>query len=215
MKRPMSASATLAFCAAAGLTLTGCTQYGPPGDRGGRVDPGNTVAYEYRDPAAPTADLRQFAGEAVEQIALQIADTPEITSSPTKVVIALGAITNRTNTPTNDFIAVRRRVFTGLVNSVARQHADIIEQPEIMQGQLDRYAPRNTDPVDENLGQTGEIGRYDPNLIYVLQGEFGELQRLRGQVSDYYFDFTLTNLKSGKIVMAVENRDGLKIDRRR
>lgn len=186
-----------------GVALGGCAQYGPAGNRGGRVDPSDTVSYEYRDKAAPTADLRQFAGQATEQIAQRIADVPEIAGSPTKVVIALGAITNRTNTPTADFVTIRRKVFTGLVNSSVRKYADIVEQPEIMKTQLERYA----------AGTQSQPGTYDPGITYLLQGEFGELNRLNGQVSDYYFDFTLTNLRTGQIVTAIES-DGLKIDRR-
>jgi hypothetical protein len=202
-RRPLLLASSLTVPAL--LLASGCAQNGPSGNRGGRVDPGDTVSYEYRDKAAPTADLRQFAGQATEQIAQRLSDVPEIAGSPTKVVIALGAITNRTNTPTSDFVTIRRKVFTGLVNSSVRRYADIIEQPEIMQGQLDRYA--------SNDGTGTQPGKYDPSILYVLQGEFGELQRLNGQVSDYYFDFTLTNLRTGKIVTAIES-DGLKIDRR-
>ena len=52
--------------------------------------------------------------------------------------------------------------------------------------------------LDRVVGAAGTTARYDPELTYVLQGDF--LEAGRGPRRQYYFDFKLTNVASRKIV---------------
>lgn len=170
--------------------LAGCQQQPKQGPTGvTRSD--ERIYGETRDPAADTVTLTEFSNRVSQAIVSRISGIPEITQSPTKVVIMVGGIENRSNTPQSDFDQIRRRVFAGLVNSnIVRQHADIVEAPEIMDAQRAR------------LGGAPGMGRYDPNLTFILNGFFSEQSRLGGGVSNYYLDMTLTNLGSGQILFA-------------
>ncbi len=154
---------------------------------------------ETRDPAADTVTLTDFSNRVSQAVVGRIAGIEEIRNSPSKVVIQVGAIVNRSRTPVNDFDQIRRRVFAGLVNSdIVRRFADIVEAPEIMDAQRARLAPGGVN--------TAGMGRYDPNTTYVLQGFFSEQERNQGSVSNYYLEMSLTNLASGRIVF-VEQYD--------
>lgn len=187
---------TIALAAAcgSGLVLAACSNPGPAprGNTGGRIDPYRSTSVDAQSGAANTVDLLQFSDAVGRAIALRIADVDEIEQSPEKVVIEMGGIENKTYTPTSDFEIMRRRVFTGLVNTnaVARL-ADIVEAPETMDAQRGRFA--------NDFGQTD---RYGTRQTYLLQGYFGELTRGGGAQSNYYYEMTLTNLQSRRIIFA-------------
>ncbi len=176
---------------AAPLAMAGCQSNPRPGPTGvTRSD--ERIYGETRDPAADTVTLTDFSNRVSQALAMRISSIDEIKNSPTKVVVQLGGIDNRTRTPTNDYEQIRRRVFAGLVNSdYVRRYADIVESPEILDAQRARLV--------NNQGG-GTAGRYDPNLVYVLQGYFGEQVRLGGGVSNYYLEMSLTNLNTGRML---------------
>ena len=167
----------------------GCHSSPPPMTGVTRSD--ERIYGETRDPAADTVTLTDFSNRVSQAIAMRISSMPSIQQSPTKVVIQLGGMENRSRTPVSDFEQIRRRVFAGLVNSdIVRRYADIVESPEILDAQRQRLA---------GGAGVGTAGRYDPNINYVLQGFFSEQERLRGGVSNYYLEMSLTNLQTGRI----------------
>lgn len=185
---------------AAGCNNGQTTAPPPRGDPGGRIDPYRSTDIDAGSARASTVDLLEFSDRVAESIAGRIASIPEIAASSERVVIEMGAIENHTQTPSSDFAIMRRRVFAGLVNSsVVRPFADILEAPEITDRQRDRFA-----------ASPGDTDRYDTNATYLLQGYFGELSRGSGLQSNYYYEMTLTNLQSRRIVF-VEQFDSKQI----
>ena len=190
----------------AGMTAAlggGCANNGPSGAGGGITSSSNRTPGMYKAPEAETTQLLQFADQVSEALSARINSIPDITdTSKPKVVIALGNIDNTTRTPSRDFAAIRRRVFTRLVNSNLRQHADIIENLEIMDAQNERFAqPSGPDRLDEgNSGGPARVARWNRDRTYIINGTFSEL--LRGDVSTYLFDMTLTQLSTGRIEFA-------------
>lgn len=179
------------------LALAACeTGPAPRGNTGGRVDPYRSTDIDARSGGANTVDLLQFSDSVGRALAARIANVDEIANSPERVVIEMGDIENKTYTPTSDFEIVRRRVFASLVNNgpVSRL-ADIVEAPEVMDAQRDRFA---TDHATTD--------RYGTRTTYLLQGYFGELSRGGGAQSNYYSEMTLTNLQTRRIVF-VEQLD--------
>ncbi|MEL6740114.1 MAG: hypothetical protein AAFP26_05625 [Planctomycetota bacterium] len=187
------------------LSLSGCDQTqttNPPprGDTGGRVDPYRSTGIDAGSARASTVDLLEFSDRVGEALASRIATIPEIAGAADRVVIEMGAIENSTQTPSSDFAIMRRRVFASLVNSdLVRPYADILEAPEVTDRQRGRFA---IDP--------GSTDRYDTRATYVLQGFFGELSRGGGIQSNYYYEMTLTNLQSRRILF-VEQFDSKQI----
>ena len=173
------------------LALTACeTSPAPRGNTGGRVDPYRSTAIDAASRDANSVDLLQFSDSVGRALAARIANVDEIRNAPQRVVIEMGDIHNKTYTPTSDFQIMRRRVFASLVNNgPVSQLADILEAPETMDAQRDRFAP-----------DYASTDRYDTRQTYLLQGYFGELTRGGGAQSTYYYEMTLTNLQSRRIV---------------
>lgn len=197
--RPRAARAgLLGLGLAAMVVATGCQNTPPPGNTGGRVDPYRSTRADVLSPEANTVTLLEFADQVSEAIVARIAQVPEIYSSPNPVAIELGALVNNTQTPSSDFAIVRRRVFGNLINSsIASGYADFYEAPEIVDPQYERLAPR--DQIAYRRDLAGDLtNRYDPNSIFILNGDFGEM--IRGRQSTYLFEMSLTNLQSRRIV---------------
>lgn len=197
-----SSTLTLAALAAA-FALAGCTYSGPPGRSDGTFGSDTRIPGESRDPAANPVSLLNFADQVSQAISARVSNINEITTRQTKPVIALGNIRNTTRTSSQDFEAIRRRVFVGLVNSNVSRYADMVERVEIIDEQTRRLAPQpSRDLLDERRTEPPQGPRYSPADTYVLQGEFSELIRGGGATSTYIFDATLTHLGSGRIVFA-------------
>lgn len=185
------------------LALPACQTNRPPkGDSGGRVDPYRQTNADRYSREVSSVTLLEFADQVSQALSERVAHVDEITESETKVALEMGAITNNTSTPSNDFKIIRRKVFMGLVNnSIVTQHANVYESPELMDEQADRFGSgENTDLFDDGPPAT-PTDRYAAEDTYVLQGEFGEITRGRNQ-STYVFDVTLTNLASRRVVFA-------------
>ncbi|MGH7132053.1 MAG: hypothetical protein ACREJO_08925 [Phycisphaerales bacterium] len=134
-------------------------------------------------------DLRTFADRTAQALAMKISGVPQIAQSSQRVVIYLGAIEKQGNTPVGDYEYVRRRLQDQLVNSdVILRLAAMYEQPEINDQQLERL--RAPGP--------GQPPRFDPQIVYVLNGWFGELSQGQG----YYLQMKLVHLSDGQIVFS-------------
>ncbi|MCK6478117.1 MAG: hypothetical protein L6Q35_14955 [Phycisphaerales bacterium] len=183
-----------------GLSAAGC-QTARPNDRADPyARPGDAAL---NDPAVSPRTLLEFTDQVTARLADKIPAIPEISNAPQKVVIAVGAITNRTQTPSNDFVTVRSKIFSDLVNSTVAQHAMIVETLEVMDEQAARYAqPGGPDRLDEGRYGAGGSARYDPAITYILNGEFGEISRAAGRDSTYIFNWRLVNLKTSAVVFA-------------
>lgn len=191
---------TLALAAGMGA----CQATGPSGRQTGHVDPYETVKGTDRDRAVSEVTLLEFADQVTATMAERIPQVGDIKSAPNKVVIAVGDITNRTATPTSDFVTIRSQIFTDLVNSSVTQVADVLETLEVMEQQMARYAPQQRpNRLDERTQPTRGAARYAPEETYILNGEFGEINRgADGRSSTYVFNCRLVNLATSKVVYA-------------
>jgi len=197
----MNSSPLLRVASIASLSLLAACNQGPRGDTDGRIDPYNRTRIDAASPEADSVTLLEFSDQVGQDLAAQLAQIPEIRSSPSKVLIELGSIQNRTRTPSSDFAAIQRRVFLTLVQSdFARNVADIVEDVDRMDADAARVAPA---PATDAQGRpTHQTARYPAEQTYFLQGTFSELSRGGGRQSTYVFDFTLTSAASRKIVYA-------------
>jgi hypothetical protein len=196
----------LAGAAAIG-TLGGCTQYGPRGDAGGIVNSDERIRGTNRDPAASAEELLIFSDQVAKGAAERISDTREITDRSTKAVITIGEITNRSNTSRSDLATIRRRMFLSLMKTPATQYAIFRERRDQVDSIYNAEKPRqNPDLLDERTQEKYQPPQYDPNDLYVLNVEFGELNRggsvTGGRVSTYVADATLMHVGTGQIVFA-------------
>ena len=185
------------------LCVAGCNN-APRGDEAGRISPNESTKLDQRSPEANAVYLQELANEVAQRMASGIATISDITGSPTKVAIELGRIDNRTRTPSSDFEIVRRRVFIAMQQSdYINRFCTVYESPEAMDAEYARLAPQGApDRLDEGRGGGGGTQRNRPDLVYVLNGWFGETVRGGGLQSDYYFELTLTNLATRKRVFA-------------
>jgi hypothetical protein len=165
--------------------LVGCENPTPPG----RIDSYSTVKEEGHASGANVPSMLEFSDQVSQKLMQDVSSTPEFRDSPTQLVISLGDINNKTNTPTTDFELIQTRIRSQLLGSrTFRNQFIVIADRERIQRQMDQ---RTGDP-----GQS--VQRYDPAITYLLLGDFLEANR-EGR-SQYLFSFSLTNLKSGVIV---------------
>jgi hypothetical protein len=198
MTNALASSATLLVALASGCVSN--DPYGAPAQ-----SPRDRVI---NDPAIDTVTLLEFSDQVGESIVNQISSIPEIAGSPSKVVLILGRIENKTaGTSIDDFQIAQRRLRAKLVNSdIVRRKADLVERPEVVQGDYDALAPRkDRDPFGDRRDDRGPA-RYDPEMTYILTGYFGEMTRggggSRGGAirSTYFSEFSLTHLGSSRTV---------------
>lgn len=168
----------------AGLLITaGCES------KGGRID-----SYEVTDAGLASGKayipaLLEFGDKTGQQLAQEIAAIPQAQESSERLILELGSIDNRTQTSTNDFELIQRRLRSQLMKSdVVRREFMIVEGRQRMDAELRRVAGP----------EFGTAERYDPAKTYVLQGDFLEAQR--GDRSQYFFNFKLTNLATRELV---------------
>lgn len=196
---------TGALCLAAVVAGTAsCAARGPSGDSGGVIDPYRRTQADVRAREADSVSLLEFSSQAGEALAARIGQIGEIVNRDSKVAVYLGAIENHTATPTSDFQQIRRRMFIAMVNSdLVRYHADLHEAPELMDRQLARLTHQQQRDLLQEIGNDRPgVERYNPEDVYVLQGNFSEIARGGGVQSTYNFDMTLTHLATGRILFA-------------
>lgn len=190
--KPLALSACV-LCVA--FVLGGCAS----GSSGGRIDPYRTVDGENKGGKVSMPALLEFTDDTAEKLVYQLSTIPEIRDAPTQVVLELGDIMNRTRSGTIDFEIMQRKLRSSIRGSgLAREYFLVVENRQRMDLEKDRITgPGQPDLLQEGTGNTG-TAVYDPNITYVLQGDF--LESVRSGVSRYYFEFKLTNLASRQIV---------------
>ena len=186
-----------------GSLIPGCASTPPSSNYGrdGRVDPSRTTAGDIYSDQANMADLRAIGDEAGEALAYEISRIPEIRDSPTRIVIELGTLNNKTRTSTQDFEQIQRRLFSKIQRSEQlRNYAMVVEQRRLMEHEYrEIMGEPESDLLQEGSPSDGP-SRYDKDITYVLQGHFYEA--IRGKTRDYWFEFQLTNLGSRVIVFS-------------
>jgi len=177
------------------MVIGGCSapKGKPPRATGGQADPETLI---------------EFAGQVSEALPAQVADRFSHLEQPG--VIEMGDIVNRTYTDTNDFRVVRQRIRNAMINSdILRQYFIVVEDIDRMQRELERLSPDEPEGLldDDALAPEGTTRlAYDPEHVYVFNGEMGEITRSGG--SYYLFEFTLTHLATRQIMFSntIESR---------
>lgn len=182
-----------------GLALLGCeTAPAAIGGSGGRIDPYQTTKADRRSNRASIPALLEFCDQVAEDLAVQLADIPEIADAQYRQVLELGSIDNKTRTPTTDFMQIQRRLRSKLLKSrLIRDNFKIVESRRRMDRELSRVQGQDEDLLQEHTSPQG-TATYDAGSTYVLQGDFYE--SIRGDRRQYYLNFKLTNLGSREIV---------------
>ena len=170
------------------------------GSSGGRIDPYTTTESDRRSTKASIPSMLEFSDQVGESLAQEIADIDEIQGLKEKVVLELGSVLNKTNTPTSDFEQIRSRVRGKIFASkFLRKQFFIVESKARMDAEKERVEGTggSKDLLQEGRGSVG-TNNYNPNIVYLLQGDFFE--STRGSRRQYYFEFKLTNLQTRQIV---------------
>lgn len=187
-----------AIAVLAGVAIGGCSA--PQG------------AVPRKEVAVDDDTLIEFSDAVTQALAAQVA--ARFDHLTTRGVIEMGAITNRTYTETNDFRFVRQRIRSSMINS------DIIGAYFIVVEDIDNMARLNRklassegeDLLDDGALDPDDDGRvaYDPEHVYVFNGEMSEITRNDGATSYYLFEFTLTHLETRQVMFSeiVESRQG-------
>ncbi|MCC7407550.1 MAG: hypothetical protein IT442_05735 [Phycisphaeraceae bacterium] len=198
-KLPGRASVRLSMLALSVMLLAvGCT---PKGSTGGRIDPYRTTAADAASKQASIPALLEFSDQTAGRLAYDLSEIPEIKQAPTRVVLELGDISNKTRTSTGDYELIQHRLRANLMQSkLIRDHFKIVEGRARMDRELNRVAGPGAGDILQEEGSAGQTATYDPAITYVLQGDFFEADR--GGRRQYFFEFKLTNLKSRDIVFS-------------
>lgn len=173
------------------LVVTGCRS-GPPRDTtGGRIDPYRTTDADHASSSASGAALWEYSDRVAESLVRDLSELDRIRTAPTRVVLELGNLRNRTNTPTGDFELIQHRIRGKIRKSrLIRDHFLIVDDPQRMDSEKQRIIGGGDD-------STG-TARYKAEETYVLMGDFFESRR--GLTRRYYFEFKLTHLASRELI---------------
>ena len=176
------------------LMLAGCQTHPSPGATGGRIDPYRSTPADVVSTGASMPALMEFCDQAAEAFAQDLAEVPEIRDAPSRVVLEVGSLRNQTRTPTSNFEQIQARLVGAIFDSrLIQRYCMVVESGDRMDAELKRINGPADDLSVDSL-ESGRTARYDPNIIYVLQGDFFESGR--DNVRRYYFEFKLVNLAS-------------------
>lgn len=165
------------------------------GDSGGRINPYSSTSADRASGAASAPALWEFSDQVAESLVRRIAQIPEIAQSPERVVVELGNLSNGTDTPSQDFELIQRRLRSKLLSSdVVTSRVRFVESIDDMDAEYRRIQ------ATDRSGMNPLTDRYNPNSIYVLRGDFLESSRRGGETRRYFFEFRLTNLQTRTIV---------------
>ena len=171
--------------------LAGC-RTPDTGTTGGRSDPYRSTAADVASNRASMPALYELSDQTAQKLALELASIDPVRRADTRLILELGDLRNLTSTPTQDFELIQHRIRGRLADSdVIKRYFDFVEGAARMDGQLERIMAGRK-PSDE------ATARYDPEVTYVLIGDF--LEADRGPTRRYYFDFKLVHLASRQIV---------------
>jgi hypothetical protein len=173
----------------------------PKGDAGGRIGGDVTTEADRRSSGANIPSMLEFSDRVVEQLAQDVSEMPEIRDAPTKVVLVLGDLQNKTATPTTDFELLGRRIRANINTSrFFRDRFMIVEDRARAERLRDRVvAPeRPRASLDDKPKAQGGVAGYDEEITYTLNGDFIEANR--GNRRQYFFNFSLMQLSTGRVV---------------
>ncbi|MEQ8850345.1 MAG: hypothetical protein RIB32_01025 [Phycisphaerales bacterium] len=197
----------LALLGAAALVVGGCssnprTVYG---DSGGRIGTSESTNADRYGREVSSVTLVEFADQVAQSLPARITSTPEIATRDREAVIYLGEIENRTRTPSSDFRTVQQMISHDITNSpVMRRHAVVYNDPARVRDWQQRF-------TSDGPGWTGASldtpqGIFPASDVFLLNGEFGEISRGRGEVSLYVFDITLVRATDGRVIYSDQIR---------
>jgi hypothetical protein len=178
----------------------GCAS-APEGSTGGRIDSYRTTDSDRNSSSASIPALLEYSDTVSQALAQEITSIPDIENAPTRCVLELGSIANKTSTPTGDFEQIRARIRGQIFQSkLIKGRFMIVEARDRMDSELNRVNGDSgqKDLLNEGTGGSAGTAKYDPKITYVLQGDFFESNR--GDRRQYYFEFKLTNLATREIV---------------
>lgn len=182
-----------------GGLLGGCQSSAPQGSTGGRIDPYATTEADRRSRAASMPTLLEFGDQAAQNLIRDLPDVQEIQALPTKAVLELGDIANNTRTPSNNFEMIQRRLRGQLLQSrMIKDNFIVVESGRRMDLELTRVTGPPADDLLQEGGGGGGTAQYDPNITFLLMGDFYEAGR--GDTRRYWCEFKLVNLGSRQIV---------------
>lgn len=184
-----------------GLLVGGCAPNREVGQSGGRINPYATTGADEASGAASMPALYEYSDQVAEALVRRLSQIPEVTGSPTRVIVELGDLENHTTTPRSDFELIQRRLRGRLLSSdIVTANMKFVESVAAMDRELERVQGGETDPLQRDLERGGRTDRYDPRHTYVLRGGFFESSRGGGDTRRYYFEFNLVNLQDRSIV---------------
>ncbi len=189
------ATASRAFALITAVTVTaslvlsaGCASKKAEGDDGSRINIYRTTEADRDSQHAHAPSLWEFSDLVAESLISDLTHIDSIRRKPSRVVVEMGDLNNRTNTPTADFEAVQHRIRGKLHSSrLIRDHFMIVENATRIDREMERVA-------GENRG----TALYDPEDTYLLMGSFYESGR--PDTRRYYFEFNLVHLASREII---------------
>jgi hypothetical protein len=177
--------------------IAGCTQNQSVGQSGGRINPYASTRGDEVSTDASMPAMLEYSDQVAEAVARRIGQIPEISGSPTRVVVELGAIENQTSTPRSDFEMIQRRLRSRLLSSdIVAANVRFVESAAAMDAEARRLRG-GEDPLQRDY-DGGRTDRYPLEATYVLRGAFFE--SVRGQTRRYFFEFNLVNVRTRTIV---------------
>lgn len=175
------------FCSAVALGgLTGCEK-----DRAEMRPDMDKVSGKER--GLQSRDLR----EMTDRMAPDLLQIPEIVNNPTKVVVVMKPISNKTTSLRGQDLTIYVARLKALLNGKARDRMAFVEERETLQRLQNQELNGGGDPFEDASRRGAQpTQRLQPQ--YVLWGEFMDLAQSN---SSYYLcTFKLTNLKTGEEV---------------
>jgi hypothetical protein len=113
--------------------------------------------------------MLQFSDQVAEKLAQDISEIPAFRDAPTQLVLSLGDLSNKTDTPTTDFEAIQYRIRSKVINSkLLSGRFLVIEDRRRVQRQLEQRVGGSDD------GRGPQVQTYDPAVTYLLLGDFFE-----------------------------------------
>lgn len=169
--------------------LTGCSN-GPSYDEM-RPDPSSIVK---GDTGLQSKDLI----EMTDKMAPDLLKIPEIAANPTKVVVVVTGIDNRTASAAGQDMRIYTARLRSLLNQHARDRMAFVENRRTTQALQAAEGQQPNDPFEEASRRGGPAPSTAYQAQYALKGEFYD--KTNRATTFFLCTFQLTNLKTGEIV---------------
>lgn len=136
--------------------------------------------------------------EMTDKMAPDILKIPEIAANPTKVVIVVTGIDNRTASAAGEDMRIYTARLRSLLNQHARDRLAFVEQRKTTQALQAQEGQVANDPFEEASRRGAPAAPTAYQAQYALKGEFYD--KTNRQTTFFLCTFQLTNLKTGEIV---------------